>query len=101
MISLADKYNNSSIDFKWYSYKEFYDLEKNIFKKFNENLEENEIEKELENINNIEEDINANKFSTYDDINNPNGNDSINISDNELLDEGDNDDEMNNNEENL
>ena len=32
---------------------------KNIFKKFNENLEENEKEIELENINNIEEDINA------------------------------------------
>ena len=90
MISLADKYNNSSIYFKWYSYKEFYDLEKSIYKAFNENLEENEIEIELENINNIDEDINPNNLSKNDDIDNQNDNDSINISENEILDEDDN-----------
>ena len=99
LISLADKYNNSSIDFKWYSYKEFYDLEKSIYKAFNENLEENEIEIELENINNIDEDINPNNLSTNDEIDNQNDNDSINISENEILDEDDNDDEVNNREE--
>ena len=76
-------------------------IQKKLYTKkaFNENLEENEIEIELENINNIDEDINPNNLLKNDDIDNQNDNDSINISENEILDEDDNDDEVNNREE--
>lgn len=85
MKSIADRCNESFEIFKWYSHKEFYDLEKIIFEKSNEKLEYKEIDKQLENIKDLDENINNNELSlNSDDKNELNDRESIVIIENEM-----------------
>jgi len=83
--SIADRCNESFEIFKWYSHKEFYDLEKIIFEKSNEKLEYKEIDKQLENIKDLDENINNNELSlNSDDKNELSDRESIVIIENEM-----------------
>ena len=57
ILLLAEKYNASNVEFKWYNYKEFYEAEQKVFNKSHQDININIFEKELNDINGIEDEF--------------------------------------------
>ena len=89
ILCFAEKYNESNIKFKWYNYKEFYEAEQKVYNNSHQNINTNIFEKELNDINGIEDELSleSNEIKIPDNnINNEFKEEEYNISfDNETL----------------